>query len=242
VRAQEQNEANEGVSYGVANYVVVSDENVEDGHIVSAMNQQFKLSTIPFDENMAGVVTTRPAISFIDSDTEGKTPIITSGNGYVLVSGKSGPILKGDPITTSDVPGVGVKATENGNIIGSALEDFTPSSGDEIKKISVKIDIRFYSKEVGRKSVFDVVKLSLLNTAKDQPPIFFKYLTAALVVLGSTVLGFNFFGRVAAKGIEAIGRNPLAGKMIQFGIVLNVIITVITISAGLIVAIVILRI
>lgn len=135
-----------------------------------------------------------------------------------------------------------MKATEPGTILGTALEDYDPSDPNTITKIGVQIDIRYYSfNRVAAESVFDLFKISLSNAASQQPPIFFKYFTAAFVVIGSVILGIYFFGRVATKGVEALGRNPLAARIIEFGIVINVIITIATIAAGLIIAIVILR-
>lgn len=233
--------AQEGISYSVANYVTLAEGKVDDGSIVSANKEQFSLSSKPFDENMVGVVSQRPAISFIDSDIQNKTAVVSSGNAYLLVSAKNGDIKKGDALTSSDTKGVAMKADRPGNIIGKALEDFAPSNKEQVQKIYANIDIRFWSEEVGDRSVFDLFKLSLVTAASEQPPIFFKYTTAAFSVLGSILLGFYFFGKVAAKGVEAIGRNPLAGKMIQLGIMFNVFLTVVTISAGLIIAIVILR-
>lgn len=231
----------ENVSYSVAHYVEIAGENPQDGSIVSSINNQFRLATIPFDQNMVGVVTSRPAISFIDSDTSNKLPIVSSGNAYVLASTRNGEIKKGDALTSSTIPGVAVKADRPGNIIGTALEDFTSTNPEEVKKLFITVDIRFWSEEVGDRSVFDLFKLSLLTAASEQPPIFFKYSTASFSVLGSILLGFYFFGKVAAKGVEAIGRNPLAGRMIQLGIIFNVFLTVVTIAAGLVIAIVILR-
>lgn len=233
----------QGVSYGVANFATVNGENIEDGKIVTSSKEGFFISETPYDDAMVGVITTQPAISFIDTtDITNKQPIISSGNAFVLVSAKNGAIKEGDPITTSDIKGVGMKATEPGNILGAALEDFNPSDPNSIEKINVKIDIRYYSfSKAAAESVFDLFKISLSHAATQQPPIFFKYFTAAFVVIGSVILGLYFFGRVATKGVEALGRNPLAAKIIEFGIIINVIITVATIASGLIIAIIILR-
>lgn len=233
----------QGVSYGVANFAPVNGDNILDGQIVTSSKEGFFISETPYDDAMVGVITTQPAISFIDStDLTNKHPIISSGNAYVMVSAKNGSIKEGDPITTSDIKGIGMKATEPGNILGTALEDFNPANPETVDKINVKIDIRYYSfSKAAAESVFDLFKISLSHAATQQPPIFFKYFTAAFVVIGSVILGLYFFGRVATKGVEALGRNPLAAKIIEFGIIINVIITIATIASGLIIAIIILR-
>jgi F0F1-type ATP synthase membrane subunit c/vacuolar-type H+-ATPase subunit K len=85
-----------------------------------------------------------------------------------------------------------------------------------------------------------LIKLAVLPT-KDSPSPIFKYIVAAFVVLGSFVLGFLSFGRTAAKGVEALGRNPSASKIIHLGIIFNVGIVVVIVLAGLTVAFMILR-
>ncbi|MDO8470858.1 MAG: hypothetical protein Q7S63_02665, partial [bacterium] len=46
------------------------------------------------------------------------------------VSIENGPITRGDPITTSSVPGVGMKATGSGSVVGAALESYDGTEGD----------------------------------------------------------------------------------------------------------------
>ncbi len=86
----------------------------------------------------------------------------------------------------------------------------------------------------------DILKIVVLPT-KEGPTALLKYLIAALVVIGSFILGFMSFGRTAAKGVEALGRNPSASKIIHLGIIFNVIIVVAIVLTGLIVAFMILR-
>ncbi len=106
----------------------------------------------------------------------------------------------------------------------------------------VSINIQYVSpqKSVNR-SLFDIFKLSTI--AKYENPIMvFRYVIAAVVVVLSFVLGFALFGRIAGKGIEALGRNPLASKIIQFGIAVNVLITIAIIAAGIGLAMLIIKI
>ena len=45
--------------------------------------------------------------------------------------------------------------------------------------------------------------------------------------------GFIYFGKMSKTGVEAIGRNPLAGKQIQFNVILHLAVTVAIVLAGL---------
>jgi hypothetical protein len=75
----------------------------------------------------------------------------------------------------------------------------------------------------------------------EEPTVVFKYFLAGMILLLSFVIGFFSFGRIANTGIEALGRNPLAAKIIQLGIMLNVLITVAIIGSGLVMAYFVLR-
>lgn len=232
----------ETVSYGVAQIVEIKDPQVSAAMIVSTSKDGFFLTTKEYDENIYGVVAELPAITFIDTDDYAqKQQVVTTGNALVQVSAENGPIQEGDPITSTTKKGIGMKATKPGMVVGTALENYNPQNKEEVGKINIKVEVRYFSFQAVNSSLLDVFKLSLFTAANEQPPIFFKYFTSGLVVIGSILLGFYFFGRVAAKGVDALGRNPLASKMIQLGIIINVIITIATIASGLIIAIIILR-
>jgi hypothetical protein len=60
-----------------------------------------------------------------ETDGSGKGVIVgLAGRVPVKVSTKNGDIMPGDYITTSDIPGVGIKATEPGHTIGKALTTY----------------------------------------------------------------------------------------------------------------------
>ena len=56
---------------------------------------------------------------------------------------------------------------------------------------------------------------------------------AALVVLATFIIGFSSFGKISGTSIEALGRNPLASKLIRSAVVLNFALTAIIIAVGL---------
>lgn len=64
---------------------------------------------------------------------------ITEGVTHVRCNLQSGPIAKGDYITISNEPGVGMKATEDGFTIGVALEDGDITQKEALLKIRVMV-------------------------------------------------------------------------------------------------------
>lgn len=93
------------------------------------MSDEYKLSSKPYDEHIVCVFKEEkqpddPRIRFIPFKNEGIL--------LVKYNFENGTIKKGDLITTSSEPGVGMKATKPGMVIGVALED-APSPNGLIK-------------------------------------------------------------------------------------------------------------
>lgn len=226
-------------SFAVANNVPIKDKIIHDGDIVSSTPTGFVLSRIPYDSSMNGVVSNDAAIIFVVSGDDATYPVVTSGTAQVNCSNKEGSIKKGDLVTSSSNAGSCIKASKAGYVLGTALEDFKPEASEG--KLRVALNVHYVTPSFTLSgSLSDIFKLSAL-ASYEQPLTVFKYVIAAIVVIVSFIFGFWYFGRIAKTGVEALGRNPLASRMIQFGIVINVVITVAIIGAGLILALVIIR-
>jgi hypothetical protein len=86
-----------------------------------------KKSQNPYEQNVIGVVTTKPGLVMGDfTQPEGTIPVLVALTGRipVKVSTENGPILPGDYLTSSSIPGVAMKATKLGPVIGQALESY----------------------------------------------------------------------------------------------------------------------
>lgn len=229
-RAQEQ-------SFGVTNSLVITDKDVKDGDIISYSAKGYIRSITEYDPMMAGVVNKKAAISIDLQGLENTYPVMSKGNAIVNISSMNGPVKKGDPITSSNIKGVGMKATSSGYIIGSSLQDYSSVNPKEIGKIYISLNANYYYTKPPSSGANLLNILRFATIAEREPPSsILKYLLAGIVILISIILGFISFGRIAASGIEALGRNPLAGKTIQIGIVLNVLITLAIVASGIAVA------
>ena len=133
-----------------------------------------------------------------------------------------------------------MKANKSGSVIGTALQNYSSSDPKKIGKIFVSLNLLYSTSPKATTNLLDALSLSFLSSY-EKPSTVFKYVVAGLIILLSFIIGFISFGRVAAKGIEALGRNPLAAKIIEFGIILNVLITIAIIAAGFGIAFLILR-
>jgi len=119
---------------------------VEFGDIISIDNTQMatsgtnslvQKSQVAYDNKILGIVSTNPAVV-----VEGNSVQLMNGAHYhlnplspaVALAGRVPVKIKadqaisvGDFITSSDVPGVGIKATHSGEVIGQALQNFDPA-------------------------------------------------------------------------------------------------------------------
>jgi len=203
---------------------------VSFGDIVCNSEEGLKPCDEEYSPSIYAVKVELPATAYESETIENSHLVITSGSSPVRVSGQ---IAEGDFVTSSETAGVGKKADRNGYVLGTALADFEPSSDTEIGTIYVTINIHpTVGLTAARQNLIELLRQGL------SAPIFdtltsLRYLLAALVVIISFTLGFIYFGRVARTGVEAIGRNPLAGRMIQFSILVNILLTIAIVGAGL---------
>ncbi|MEI7512592.1 MAG: YncE family protein, partial [Candidatus Uhrbacteria bacterium] len=90
----------------------------------SATSATVKISTgIPYDQHLIGVVSTAPGLRLGWLEDTSAVDVALSGRVPTHVNMENGTILVGDPLTSSHVPGVAMKATRPGMIIGYALSD-----------------------------------------------------------------------------------------------------------------------
>lgn len=220
-------------SVGTAISVLIIDKNVGDGSIIASTPKGYGLTKTAYDSNMYGVYTESPSIFLQNTDDPQTKPVTTSGKANVLVSSINGNIKKNDFITTSTIAGAGQKATRNGMVLGTALADYSNSDQKATGKIMASINPHFNASFIDQKTNI----LEILRNASDPSTLTqfttLRYIIAAGIVLLAFAIGFIYFGRIARSGVEALGRNPLAGKTIQINLVLNLALMIIIILAGL---------
>lgn len=92
-----------------------------------------KSTGIPYDSRIIGVVSDRPGFLL---GWGGGTAVALTGRVPVKFSPMNGPLRVGDPLTSSPMPGMAMKATKPGRILGYALE---ASSGTSTVDLFVKV-------------------------------------------------------------------------------------------------------
>lgn len=210
-----------GPSGYLGTLIETHETDLEDGDILSFTDGSYRLSTKAYDSAIAGIVDNAPAITLKGDKQQSGTPLITNGHAMVRVSSVNGVIKSGDYITTSVIPGIGARAEGFGQVLGTALEDFSESDPEKIGTIALALNIHQH-----------IPFGNLVAT----PTKAVRYLLAFVVAASSIIVGFMYFGKVARSGVEALGRNPLAARFIEFSVFLNLLLTLGIIVIGALLA------
>jgi hypothetical protein len=223
---------------GLAEYVQVEGDNVQNGQIISLEEGKYRLTTEAYSTRLYGVVTFEPAVAISQIGRENAFPVVTSGSSEVLVSTENGNISPGDYITSSSQAGIGMKANEAGFVIGISQAEYNNSNSPGL--IPVVLDAKFISSLSNEQLSARAFAAQFQNAfsigmraAASEPNTALRYGAAALVLIVSITIGFLVFGRAASNGIVAVGRNPLAKKSIFLAITFNIGITVVFAMVGL---------
>lgn len=228
----------QGAPSGIATTYDISDASLT-GDIVCFAEESGKLLSCnkAYDERVFGVLTELPQVVLRTSATD--RPVAREGKVSVNVTAENGPIKAGDYITTSKIPGKGQKATElTGYVVGRSLEDLSGNEGQVEVALSPGPAII-----IPRGNLLDQLGLTLLSRVQKPggAALFIRYLTAGLLAVFVTFFAFNNFGKNITKGVEAIGRNPLAKNQIQIIVIINTLLVVVVTVGGIILSLAIIR-
>lgn len=242
-------------------YDITDSKAESDDILIADKNQGIVRANHPYDYQLFGVLQSQPLLVYRRIDNQGKA-VARNGITTVNVTTLGGPIKAGDYITSSEIPGKGMKAGISGYVIGVALTSFSDQDGqpmdyapastpNETKKIAagkitIALKIEYAELTTSRSTSTLMTSFNSALYQNMQDPGKFvqvlRYIAAAVTVLISFGVGFVTFSRSIPKGVEAVGRNPLAQKAIMFSMILNIIFTILTASVGVLVAALILRI
>lgn len=228
-------------SVGVAEYYPI-DEKVENGDIISFHANKYEKSSRRYDQNVVGVVSENAAVELRSSqDSEGYYPVVATGVVYAKVSTLNGSIASGDLLVTSEIPGVAIKLNEGegANPMGVAKDSYDETDSAKIGLIPVQLFRKasaYNDLDPYRENIITAIldKFSLGNLQRyETPSQLLRVFLAAVIIILSFILGFMTFRKTAGRGVEALGRNPLAGKLIFLHLLLDVFFTAFIIIVGI---------
>jgi hypothetical protein len=124
------------------------DDTLKSGEIVSLdgllkSGAGVKRAERAYDKNVIGIVSTQPGLVISNKEGAGIPVLVAlAGRVPVKVSFENGPINIGDMLTPSSEPGIAMKATKAGPVIGKALSSY---DGSGTAKVMVFIQNGYYN-------------------------------------------------------------------------------------------------
>lgn len=185
--------------------VILNQEEALTASILEKANQ-------PYQPNLLGIISTSPYESFgksIIEASQNPNPVALTGRTPVKVSTINGPIAPGDPITSSSLPGVGMKATGTGLIVGRALDYYDDPNPEAVGKILVFVNLSWYDPDIyltnnGEVQILAETYQGLLEPTEENK---------------ETILSLDYLAEAAGKMVKRLGRfSKIATSKIKTGL------------------------
>jgi len=215
--------ANSGISQGYT----TTETNLTPGTLMGLSdNNTATPATSGRSYQLLGLVANAPLLALNDGNHQ--VQIIINGTAVALVSDINGTVKAGDRITASPVRGVGMKATEAGQIVGTAQ---TPLSKNELRTqtitdkngkaqtiklgyVTLQVSVSYFT-GVEQGGLANVLPPFIMRTATNlagQQVSPLRVLVALLVLIfGFVIVGVMLQAAIRST-ITAMGRNPLAKR------------------------------
>ena len=202
---------------------------VTPGQIVSVGGNNIVLGIYPTttsnDNNMIGVIDYNGAFS-VGITNKHNVPVVSSGIANVLVSSINGNIKTGSLVTSSVVPGIGELNTQNGEILGKSLSNFSykhylykkyvevnnTQKLIYVENIPVAIGISYYS---SNNNNFSGILLSFGKKIIGKEISFFNIILAMIVILSGLITLIYGVSISLKHSLLGISRNPLSKPQIE---------------------------
>lgn len=172
----------------------------------------YAIATTADDARIYGVTAVRPAL--VLATASGTIPVVTSGVTAVRVSAEGGRIMRGDLLTTSQVPGAAMRASgTDRSVFAIALESFGSATSAATGTIAASVDAE--QAKLLLESRDANAKQHEASTSSSSPknaaviPYVRAAIAACIVLLGLAFILLSFRSAIG-KGITSIGRNPRA--------------------------------
>jgi hypothetical protein len=176
-------------------------------------------------KRLIGVVDKNPLVTIAGSSRE--VAVVLNGGTNVLVSDINGAIHTSDKITASPIAGVGMRATEDSQIVGTAQEDFSTSGAQtrtitdsdgkahsvHIGYIPLQVGVAYYQAP-GSNFLPPFIQNAVNSIAGRAVSLIRILICSVLLLIGAiavTVLSYSSI----RSAMTSIGRNPLAAGAIR---------------------------
>lgn len=213
-----------------------SSQNISNGSLISVTTSG-GTSAGPANSknvsNLVGVAGNKPLIELSNGNSN-NLQVIVGGSASTLVSDINGDVKIGDKITASPVDGIGMKAVNSVEIVGTAQSDLksvqtvsqsiTKSDGSKstikVGAIPVEVNVSYYTAPTNKSAASQFLPPMLQNLAnsvsgKQVSP--WRVLMASVALLLGFVASMVMLYASVRNNMISIGRNPLASGALHKG-------------------------
>ncbi len=196
--------------------------------IKTGSSHRVELATTDSADRLAGIVDNSPLIAISENDQD--VQVVLSGTTSVLVSDINGPVKASDKITASPIAGIGMLATADSQVVGTAQANFDAGSSQtrtitdrdgkprtvHIGFVPLQVGVAYY--QAPGSDFLPPFIQSLANSVAGRP------VSLIRVVLGGVLLLFGFISvavliyTTVRSAMISLGRNPLAAGAIRKGL------------------------
>ncbi len=129
-------------------YYAATGTQLTAGDVISldpSISDGVKQSESPYDNTLMGIISTQPGATLGNSDPPSGVQelVALAGRVPINVTNENGDINAGDYLTSSDIPGIAMRATGPGRVVAIAMQSFTPdpSEGTTTGSILAFVDV-----------------------------------------------------------------------------------------------------
>jgi hypothetical protein len=197
------------------------------GALVSlkANSRSVELAATDTADRLVGVVDQKPLL--VISDGSQQSQVVLSGTTAVLVSDVNGAIKAGDKITASPIAGVGMHATSDARVVGTAQNDFDLSKAQtesitDIHGQSHTVHLGYVQLQVGLanyqapgSNFLPPFVQNLANNVAGKQVSLIRVVFATVLLLFSFISVAILISSSIRSAMISIGRNPLAAVNIR---------------------------
>lgn len=192
----------------------------------SGSARSVELATLASAGYLVGVVDESPLVT-ISGDSQ-EAQVVLSGTTSVLVSDINGPIRAGDKITVSPIAGVGMLATADSQIVGTAQANFKSNTTQEVSdkdgkkhtihvgRVPIQVGVAYY--QAPGSNFLPPFIQSVANSVAGRPVSLIRVLFCSVLILLSFISVAVLVYTSVRSAITSLGRNPLAAKAIRKGL------------------------
>jgi hypothetical protein len=203
----------------------IAEEKIPIGSIVSLVDDasdKVVPSTSRNADNTLGVAINEDSSLLAVANKEGQqVQVTTSGAAQVFVSVKNGDLERGDHITASPIKGVGMKATGNVRVVGTAQtgmqnskqQTYEDENGHEqtmtIGEVSVLVNVAYYFKEPDRTIIPSALQ-NLANALAGRTVNALPVIISGAIFIVMLVVVSSLVYSMIKSSIISVGRNPMS--------------------------------